>query len=417
MRDERTPPPVRHDALLRALTRAVAPRSIVEIAAPGASGAALLLESAGEPLRSLELVGESSGGVASELRASAGDRVRAREGLSLDEIATLDAAPDLVLIGHDPDWNGIFHALRLLARLAGTAPFPITIVRDTSGVSPEKPELGTGKNGLRVALDEFRAQTAHPLDLVFVPGFHGLAILVDPRRVVGNDALSSLLRELATPPSIRALLDELEQARVDAQLELAALHAKSDRRAAERAELIGRLAEQRRALERTERELAEALERAQRNALRVIEEEAARDSIETRATSLEAALRDAHTRIAELTTANERLAAANARVAERERTLDDLAAQLAAARRRAMSEPLRADVAHTLGRDPSTAKKPGGSQPATPFARALAGAAPKLLEPAVLELASRRLAKLRRDPKLFFAHSRFEIARKLSRLL
>jgi TolA-binding protein len=147
--------------------------------------------------------------------------------------------------------------------------------------------------------------------------------------------------------------------------------------------------------------------------LRALELEGAKTGLEEIVTRLESELRDARGRIAELTGLNEHLEAAHVRAVERERVLVALEARLEAMRKRDASAGPRRDAPAGLpGRRAPSASASNG------FLRALSQAAPaSVLQPAALELASRRFAKLRRDPKLFLAHSRFELARKLSRLL
>lgn len=159
----------------------------------------------------------------------------------------------------------------------------------------------------------------------------------------------------------------------------------------------------------------DAASRAREGELRALELAAGRAALEEIVVDLETQLRDARARIAELAGANEYLETQQLRAAEREQVLIDLEAQLASMRRRAEARVGGPSEARPRRPERPLARTTNGGG----FLRAVQSAAPglPLLEPAALELASRRFQKLRRDPKLFLAHSRFEIARKLSRLL
>jgi hypothetical protein len=452
MLEHRSPMSGRPDPLLRALVQAAAPRSIVEIAGPGETQARVLLETTSADATRVHLVGAAGETLAEELRARFGERVEAHDGLTMNVVASMTDAPDLVILGGDPNWYTVFHVLRLLARLAAGAPYPVVLVRHTGwpygrrdaypvldavpaaylqpharrGVRPEKTELdhtglhpdvhhslfeNTEKNGVRTAVEDFVAQSDVPLEALYVPGFHGVTLLVDRRRAQGNDALATLLRELVATAPIASRLEELERARVDAQLALAAEHAKSERRAMERTELAGRLAELKDALDRSERELASALDAASKEQLRVAETRSAQSALEALVTSVEAELREARSRIAALAATNQHLEGKLERAEERERTVAELETELAALRgtsHRAAAAPAPAPTgASAPARKQSKSARPTNGAKEGSFARAVSGAMPSMVSPAAVELASRRFAKLRRDPKLFLAHSRF----------
>ena len=451
-----TPMPEESHALLRAIVRATSPRSILEIDPPELALTRVWIDELPSDVRSLELTGCGTAQVMRELRAQLGDRVRARDGLTLNVLAALEAVPDLVVLGRDPNWYTVLHALRLLARAAGDAPLPVVVVRQAgwpyerrdayptpeaipalylqpharSGVVPGSTELDasglfaerhhalferTENNGVRTAIEDFVRGSTLPVEHLHVPGFSGLSVLIDRRRIEASEPLATLARELVAPATLAAHLDALERSRLLRELERATARPIAARDAMERAELAGQVVELRAALASAELARDAALALAQRDQLRTVELEAAKGALEAMLAEAERALLEARGQVSELSALGERLAGAEARAAEHERALDALRVELDAARdRKRSSQSAPASAApSTRTKSPKAAKREGDGT----VARMIAAATPALVSPASLELASRRLAKLRRDPKLFFAHSRFAVARKLSNLL
>jgi hypothetical protein len=179
---------------------------------------------------------------------------------------SLEALPlieriDAVLLDGDHNWYTVYHELQLLAELStrDSSSYPLVFVHDvgwpygrrdlyyepdaippdyrhayrTAGIVPGQRELadvggfnpglnhavlaGGPRNGIRTAIEDFLADSGIELDVRYVIGFHGLAILVSPERVESNDSLRRCLDDLDSPAWLKAQSARLEQARLAAQ--------------------------------------------------------------------------------------------------------------------------------------------------------------------------------------------------------
>lgn len=458
-----------HHSLLDALMRATSPRSVLEVVGCGTSRAETIFAAAelhAQPV-SVQIICDSKTSIPYELSQRFGNRFRYRTALTLNALAALEGTPDLVILGGDPNWYTVHQSLRLLARVSGDTPFPVTLVYNTGwpygrrdcyprpdaigpgyllpyarlGIRPDSSELAldglyrssnnarlenTDRNGVRTAVEDFQREYGGTLKIVHFPGCHGVSLIVDDRDLAANDKLAALAKDLSISPVLLALIEELEKARVNSELGSMSLETELKRRVAECEELKGQVGELRMTHEMAQREL----EDARIAHLESVELTGAKAGLEQLVIRLESELREARGRIAELEAVRAHFETGQNQLRERERAIIELEAQLSALRRReekrsrAVAPDANDKVArkHEANGHPNgqngvhgRASKSGNSN--SPAAIFTIGTTPPFLDAAAWELANRRLAKLRRDPKLFFAHSRFEIARKFSRFL
>lgn len=181
--------------------------------------------------------------------------------LSLDVLGDLPDA-DAVFIDGDHNWFTVFHELKLLeeAKAGGDTPPPLIAMHDVdwpygrrdlyydpstipeeyrrphrkASVAPGVSDLveigmnadldnavseGSARNGVRTALEDFIGESATEWSQTFIPGFHGLAVIVPAQRLEGNEALRAVLETLHSPEFLDRWARELEVARVQSVVE------------------------------------------------------------------------------------------------------------------------------------------------------------------------------------------------------
>jgi len=182
---------------------------------------------------------------------------------------SLDALPelgqcDVVLIDGDHNWYTVYHELVLLETHAAETgqPFPFILLHDVGwpygrrdlyydpdsipaeyrqpfrrkGIRPHSTALvdvgglnanlcnaiqeGTPCNGVLTAVEDFLKQTQQDLELLTIPGFCGLGMLVPKNSLVSNDKLAQCVAQWRMPESVTRYVESLESARVQTILRL-----------------------------------------------------------------------------------------------------------------------------------------------------------------------------------------------------
>jgi hypothetical protein len=171
---------------------------------------------------------------------------------------------DLALLDGDPNWHSVHTELRLLARTARQAgreaplifvhnihwpfgrrdgyydpeaiPLPQRREHTDLGLVPgrrEPAEEGLRlapwsavrefepRSGVLTAVEDFLATSDLDWTLVEVPGFHGVAVLAEARRLQRQPPLAAALGELRSPRFLGRQARRAESARLEAELELA----------------------------------------------------------------------------------------------------------------------------------------------------------------------------------------------------
>jgi hypothetical protein len=256
------------EPVIRPLLEAISPRAIVEVGVARGQTTTRVLEFAAASECTVHAIDPAPKPPLdlALLREQYGDRFVFHEALSLDVLPRLEGI-DAALIDGDHNWFTVYHELKALEeRAAATGrDFPLTMVHDVdwpygrrdgyydperippehrqpnrkAGIIPHQSELADGdgvnqrvhnatiegspRNGVRSAIEDFVADAKRPYVLRFVAGFHGLGILVSPRRLDENDELRRRLDELDQAAWLNAHCTRLEEARLDLQVRLASL--------------------------------------------------------------------------------------------------------------------------------------------------------------------------------------------------
>lgn len=176
---------------------------------------------------------------------------------------SLEAMPklgpfDLVLLDGDHNWYTVYNELKLIEKRCAekSHPFPMVLFHDVGwpygrrdlyynpatippefrqpyarkGMRPGTSELleqggfntnlnnaiheGGPRNGVLTAVEDFFKETSLPMELIAVPGFHGLGILCPKQLTAANAALGQFLKSLELPPIMQRYLGLLEGSRV-----------------------------------------------------------------------------------------------------------------------------------------------------------------------------------------------------------
>lgn len=166
---------------------------------------------------------------------------------------------DVVLLDGDHNWYTVYHELKLIEKrsIETSRPFPLVMLHDVGwpygrrdgyydpdaiperyrnqydrkGMRPGSSELqevggfnrgfrnavreGGPRNGVLTAVEDFLADTEYEIELVQVPGLHGLGILV-PAHV--RKRAHAFSRTLELTPSMYQHLENVERARIEAEI-------------------------------------------------------------------------------------------------------------------------------------------------------------------------------------------------------
>jgi hypothetical protein len=247
------------EPVIRPLLEAVSPRVIVEVGvARGRTTVALLDFVSTHPctLHAIDPVPSPELDLESLLERHGGRFVFHRR-LSLDvlpEIAEIDA----VLLDGDHNWYTVYNELKTLAAGASAAQreFPLVMMHDIdwpygrrdlyydpetippefrhpyrrAGLVPGSKDLsegdginahefnaivvGTPRNGVRTAVEDFLAEAGDRVEFRTIVGFHGLGILASRAEIEANSELEHRLEEFESPQWLEEHCRRLEQARV-----------------------------------------------------------------------------------------------------------------------------------------------------------------------------------------------------------
>lgn len=183
-----------------------------------------------------------------------GERLIFHRDLSLEALPRITGF-DLVLLDGDHNWYTVYNELKLIERLCDerSQSFPLVILHDIfwpyarrdlyydaatipeayrkpyrqggmeqgtsellqeGGLNPQMDKAaheGGPRNGVLTAVEDFLEETNQPLDLVQVPGFHGLGILVPPS-LKKNAELMKALETWALPEAVYQHIEHIEAA-------------------------------------------------------------------------------------------------------------------------------------------------------------------------------------------------------------
>lgn len=227
-----------------------------------------------------------------------GDHFVFYQSLSLNAIPLVDRF-DVVLIDGDHNWYTVFHELKLIEKHCQELgqSFPLVMLHDVGwpygrrdlyynpenipeayrkpyakkGIRPGSPELvdegglnphlfnsiyeNNFQSGVLTAVEDFIRETEQDLEFVYIPGHHGLGVLIPARLKERNQELAEFFNAFTSPVVVKHV-EKIEATRVNAEIkkleQQAVLRAKED-------EVLGlreRLSESERALAKMQEQVA-----------------------------------------------------------------------------------------------------------------------------------------------------------------
>jgi hypothetical protein len=259
------------DTMIEPILEATRPKSIVEIGSDEGLNTRNLLEFCERTDAVLHVIDPVPKYDVSEWLERYGERFVFYPALSLDVIPSLGTF-DLVLVDGDHNWYTVYNELRSIEeRCAGSGqPFPLVMLHDidwpfgrrdlyydpdtvpeayrqpfgTKGVRPGDVGLcdeggliqgytkavheGGSHNGVFTAVEDFLRETSLDLDLMRIPGFHGLGVLI-PRRLRENENLVEVLRTWDLPPAVVRHIERLERTWLESEVRRHAQRARADK--------------------------------------------------------------------------------------------------------------------------------------------------------------------------------------------
>jgi methyltransferase family protein len=250
------------ETVIAPLLRRLLPRVVVEVGTSEGDTTRTLLELAAELDCVVHTIDPSPGEGfdLDALRERHGDRLVFHRATSIEALPRIERA-DAVLLDGDHNWYTAVNELRLLGERARSdgRPFPLTFLHDVdwpygrrdlyydpdtvpaeyrhpyeqAGIVPGRAALsreggvngalhnaveeGTPRNGVRTALEDFRAETSEDLRIQDVPGFNGLAIVVPVETLEREPDLVAELERLRSPEWLLDHCRRIEHARLATQ--------------------------------------------------------------------------------------------------------------------------------------------------------------------------------------------------------
>ena len=170
---------------------------------------------------------------------------------SLQALPKLET-PDTIFIDGDHNWYTVFHELKLIERRAAELdrPVPLMLLHDIGWPwgrrdlyydpqsipaefrqpydQPRPPtgqagyhadfcravQEGGPRNGVLTAVEDFLVETTTPMELIRIPGFAGLGILLPHWLAEQNGELARFIRSLNPSPELRRYIEDLEAYRM-----------------------------------------------------------------------------------------------------------------------------------------------------------------------------------------------------------
>jgi hypothetical protein len=240
---------------------AVQPKIIVEIGSDQGGNTVNLLGFCGRTGATLHVIDPAPKYDASKWQESHEELVF-HEDLSLNALPSIEDF-DVVLIDGDHNWYTVFNELQTIERLCDERgqDFPLVVLHDTGwpygrrdlyydpdsipqehrkphkkkGMLPGVPDLvevggmnhylnnalreNEPKSGVLTAVEDFLESSRQELELLELPGIHGLGILTPVRLKKGNPDLARLLGEMDFSPFVMRYVDGIESARLELQID------------------------------------------------------------------------------------------------------------------------------------------------------------------------------------------------------
>jgi GT2 family glycosyltransferase/glycosyltransferase involved in cell wall biosynthesis len=249
------------DTIIEPVLEVLQPKSIVEIGSDRGFNTRNLLEFCRENDAKLHVVDPLPKYDVAAWQEQYGEHVGFHLALSLEAIPLIDCI-EAVLIDGDHNWYTVYNELKLIQQQCTklSQPFPLIFLHDVGwpygrrdlyynpetipetyrqpfrqkGMLPESGELleegglnqalfnAVSENGLRngvlTAIENFLEETEQQLELVKIPGIHGLGVLIPLRLKEQNEELARLLEDLNFSPVAKRHIERVERERLEAAI-------------------------------------------------------------------------------------------------------------------------------------------------------------------------------------------------------
>lgn len=249
------------ETVVNPVLEALQPRSIVEIGSDKGHNTQNLLEFCQRTGAKLHVIDPSPEYNVSEWEEEYGEHAVFHQALSLNALSRIDEM-DVVLVDGDHNWYTVFNELKLIEQRCTdlSRPFPLVMLHDIGwpygrrdlyydpenipeayrkpykqkGLRPASGEpLEQGglnpslhnsirendlQSGVLTALEDFLKETEQQLELIELPGLHGLGILIPLHLKEQNREFTELMESLSLPQVIERHLQKTEESRIEAMI-------------------------------------------------------------------------------------------------------------------------------------------------------------------------------------------------------
>jgi len=251
-----------YDTITRPILEALQPETIVEIGSDYGPNTRRLLEFCRHHDARLHVIDPLPKYDVAAWKEQYGEHLIFHGTQSLDALPEIDRF-DAVVIDGDHNWYTVFNELKLIEERsrASSQPFPLVMLHDIGwpygrrdgyynpdsipdehlkpyerkGMRPGSAELveedglnptfpnatseNDSRNGVLTAVEDFLEETEQVIELIRLPGLHGLGILVPSPLKKQNAELVALLEALDLPPALARYVGLIEDARIEAEIE------------------------------------------------------------------------------------------------------------------------------------------------------------------------------------------------------
>lgn len=240
---------------------AVKPKAIVEIGSAGGGNTDKLLKYCHRNEATLHVVDPAPRYDVEEYQQKHGKRLVFHKDLSVDALPEIDGF-DVVLIDGDHNWYTVFNELELIEETCKerSQGFPLVMLHDVGwpygrrdlyynpdtipeeyrqpydrkGMRPGTVDLldegglnsgfpnalweGGPRNGVLTAVEDFLNDSQYELELLTLPGIHGLGILTPVESKKQNPDLAAILQDLDFSPFVERYIEGVENARLEVEV-------------------------------------------------------------------------------------------------------------------------------------------------------------------------------------------------------
>jgi Methyltransferase domain len=249
------------DTITEPVLEALQPKTLVEIGSDQGFNTRKLLEFCQQHDAKLHVIDPRPQYDVAAWQEQYGEHLVFHKALSLDALPTIERF-DAVLIDGDHNWYTVFNELKLIEERCKNSSqhFPLVMLHDIgwpygrrdlyydpetipeeyrkpyreSGLRPGSAELvedgglnrnfanavseNDPRNGVLTAVEDFLEETEQTIELMQLPGLHGLGILAPSHLKERNAELVEFLGVLDLPPTVARYIELIEEARLEEEI-------------------------------------------------------------------------------------------------------------------------------------------------------------------------------------------------------